>query len=286
MTTASPGPFAPLPPLACDCHTHVIGPSSIYPMAQDRQYTPGPASADALQTHLTALGLQRVVIVQPSVYGEDHRCLLEALACFDGRARGVAAPSTELTAGQRRAWHASGIRGVRINLESGWLRDPVLARQALRRSAACVADTGWHVQVYAAHAVIDAVADTLVTLGCPVVLDHFALAEFTPAALASMRDLLRSGNVHLKLSAPYRLADQDDALRWAQALTRDVPDALLWGSDWPHTARAPHAAAHEVSPYRRISGDALARDMLQWLPSPALRQTVLIENPSALYWAD
>ena len=65
---------------ACDCHTHVIGPAGAYPMVAQRHYTPGPAPVDALRSHLSALGFQRVVVVQPSVYGTDNRCLIDTLA--------------------------------------------------------------------------------------------------------------------------------------------------------------------------------------------------------------
>ena len=60
----------------CDTHVHVIGPRDKFPMVQGRHYTPGPASALALKAHLTTQGLGRAVIVQPSVYGTDNRCLL------------------------------------------------------------------------------------------------------------------------------------------------------------------------------------------------------------------
>lgn len=276
---------ASLPHQACDCHTHVIGPAATYPMAEDRQYTPGPASAEALRAHLQALGLARVVIVQPSVYGDDHRCLLDALAAFDGQARGVAAPSAGLTDAPWREWHAHGVRGLRVNLESGGQRDAETARRALERSAAQAAAQGWHLQVYADYRVIEAATETLAGLACPVVLDHFALAPATPDARATLRDLLRTGRVHLKLSAPYRLAERHDATRWAGELTQTAPSALLWGSDWPHTARTPGVPAHGVSAYRDMPAATLARDMLAWLPTRALRQTVLADNPAALYWA-
>ncbi|WP_338618681.1 amidohydrolase family protein [Pigmentiphaga sp. CHJ604] len=275
---------AALPALACDCHTHVIGAAASYPMAADRHYTPGPAPTARLRHHLEQTGMARVVIVQPSVYGTDNRCLLHALADMDGRARGIAVIDAGSTPGQLRSLHDGGVRGVRVNLESAGLHDIGAAERALAGVAAQVAGLGWHVQLYAAHGVIAALASRLAALPCPVVLDHFAMAPWSPEAAAPLVDLLRSGRVHLKLSAPYRLADPDDAARWAQALCREVPSALLWGSDWPHTARAPGKAAHEVSPYRPIGPDRLLDDLARWLPSPELRQAVLADNPDRLYW--
>lgn len=270
--------------LACDCHTHVIGAAASYPMVADRRYTPGPASAAQLRRHLEQTGMARVIIVQPSVYGTDNRCLLDALADMDGQARGVAVIDAGFTPAQLRALHEGGVRGVRVNLESAGLHDIGAAEQALAAVAAQVAGLGWHVQLYAAHGVIAALAPRLAALPCPVVLDHFAMASWSAEAAAVLTGLLRSGRVHLKLSAPYRLADPEDAARWAQALCREVPTALLWGSDWPHTARAPGKAAHEVSPYRQVAPGSLLADLARWLPTPELRQAVLADNPDRLYW--
>ena len=74
---------------ACDAHVHVIGPAARYPMVAERHYTPGPASVQSLQVHLQLNGLQRAVIIQPSVYGTNNTCLLDALAQMQGQARGV-----------------------------------------------------------------------------------------------------------------------------------------------------------------------------------------------------
>lgn len=284
MSRAAADIQADLPALACDCHTHVIGDASAYPMVAERHYTPGPASTAQLRRHLEQAGMTRVVIVQPSVYGTDNRCLLDALAEMGGRARGIAVIDAGFTPRQLQMLHDGGVRGVRVNLESAGLQDIGAAEQALAAVGAQVAGLGWHVQLYAAHGVIAALAPRLAALPCPVVLDHFAMAPWSPEAAAAITGLLRSGCVHLKLSAPYRLADRQDAARWAQALCQEVPSALLWGSDWPHTARAAGKAAHEVSPYRQIGARQLLDDLAQWLPTPGLRQAVLADNPDRLYW--
>ncbi|MCW5287450.1 hypothetical protein D8B29_24870 [Verminephrobacter eiseniae] len=43
-----------MPQNACDCHTHVVGPRSRYPMAEGRRYTPGLAPHGALLAHLVS----------------------------------------------------------------------------------------------------------------------------------------------------------------------------------------------------------------------------------------
>ncbi|AEB83200.1 amidohydrolase family protein [Alicycliphilus denitrificans] len=267
---------------ACDCHTHVFGPRADYPMVDARHYTPGPAPLAALRAHLAGLGLERVVLVQPSVYGTDNRCMLDALARLDGAGRGIVVLEDGVDAAALRELHARGVRGVRINLESAGLRDIAGARALLQAWSARVADLGWHVQLYAAQPVVQALADDLARLPSSVVLDHFALADVMPGGDA-LTDLLRTGCVHVKLSAPYRLASPALGGAWARHWVDAVPGALLWASDWPHTARGPGRAAHEVSAYRAIPANGLRQEIARWLPSAELRRRVLVDNPARLY---
>jgi predicted TIM-barrel fold metal-dependent hydrolase len=270
---------------ACDCHVHVIGARERYPMAPDRHYTPGPAGIDDLRAHLAGLGLDRVVIVQPSVYGTDNRCMLESLDQLDGAGRGIAVPPDDATPGQLREMHARGVRGVRLNLESSGDRDTSAAAALLSAWAARVADLGWHLQVYAASPVVADLAQRLASLPTKVVLDHFALmeAEPDPAGTGAIPDLLRTGRAFVKLSAPYRIASPALADAWADAFVEAAPASVLWGSDWPHTAREPGRGPLDVSAYRDVPGDELARTMRAWLPAPELRRQVLVDNPAALY---
>jgi len=115
-----------------------------------------------------------------------------------------------------------------------------------------------------------------------VVLDHFALPDGARHAQA-IAALLRGENIYVKLSAPYRLANAHAAAHVAQVFLAEAAHRVLWGSDWPHTARAPGKQPHEVSPYRVIASAALMETLRAWLPTPALRRKVLVENPASLY---
>ena len=276
-----------LPDAACDCHVHLIGPQSHYPMAPQREYTPGPASLDDLRAHLTRLGLQRAVLVQPSVYGTDNRCLLEGLSLLDGAGRGVAVPPTDASVAMLRELHARGVRGVRINLQSSGDNDPGTARSLLSKWSARVADLGWHVQLYVAPQLVDALADDLATQPTPVVLDHFAMVSSPPDDASApglvLPDLLRTGRVHIKLSAPYRLALPRVAASWAARLLEAAPAAVVWGSDWPHTGRAAGKSAYDISPYRAVTQRDLADGLSAWLPTPMVMRRVLVDNPARLY---
>ena len=276
-----------LPDAACDCHVHLIGPQPHYPMAPQREYTPGPASLDDLRAHLTRLGLQRAVLVQPSVYGTDNRCLLEGLSLLDGAGRGVAVPPTDASVATLRELHARGVRGVRINLQSSGDNDPGTARSLLSKWSVRVADLGWHVQLYVAPQLVDALADDLATQPTPVVLDHFAMVSSPPDDASApglvLPDLLRTGRVHIKLSAPYRLALPRVAASWAARLLEAAPTAVVWGSDWPHTGRAAGKSAYDISPYRTVTQRDLADGLSAWLPTPMVMRRVLVDNPARLY---
>jgi predicted TIM-barrel fold metal-dependent hydrolase len=280
---AAPG----LPEGGCDCHVHLIGPQSQYPMTPERRYTPGPAPFADLRAHLASLGLQRAVLVQPSVYGTDNRCMLEGLSLLDGAGRGVAVPPGDASASELRELHARGVRGVRINLESSGDNDPQTARSHLSSWSGRVADLGWHVQLYAAPRLIDTLADDLVIQPTAIVLDHFAMVSSAPddpsAPGSRLPDLLRTGRVHVKLSAPYRLTSPRVAVDWAAKLLEAAPLGVVWGSDWPHTARAAGKAAHEVSPYHAITQRDLADGLVAWLPTPVMMRQVLVDNPARLY---
>src|SRR3954447_14980210 len=79
-----------VPAGACDCHVHVFGDPQRYPFFSGRVYTPEPALVADLQKFHQVLHIDRVVVVQPSVYGTDNSCTLDALRQLGSRARGVA----------------------------------------------------------------------------------------------------------------------------------------------------------------------------------------------------
>ena len=77
-----------VPPGACDCHIHAY--DAAYPLAPTATFKPPHAPLSDYLPVLQALGLTRVVVVQPTGYGFDNRCTQAAVAALAGRARGVA----------------------------------------------------------------------------------------------------------------------------------------------------------------------------------------------------
>jgi predicted TIM-barrel fold metal-dependent hydrolase len=98
---------------------------------------------------LDSLGIERGVLVQPSIYAADNRRMLDALAEDPVRLRGVAVVPWDITSGELEKLHAAGVRGVRQNIVD--LKDGkgVLPLDELRKLAAKVKPFGWHVEISA-----------------------------------------------------------------------------------------------------------------------------------------
>jgi predicted TIM-barrel fold metal-dependent hydrolase len=280
-----------LPPGACDCHVHVFGDPSRFPYAPDRRYTPARAETGELAAHADRLGIDRIVIVQPSPYGTDNACTLDAVAALDGRARAVAVIDESTSADELQALHAGGVRGVRLNLETAGSRDPARAQRLLGAAAEQIGALGWHLQLFAHIDVIAALAPAVPGLGVPLVIDHFGQAQAAdgPGATSFRRllDLLAAGHAYVKLSAPHRVsraAGLEDVAPLVHAMLRANPERLVWGSDWPHPRGGTTISnPSEIEAFDTID-DALALQRLQrWVDDPALLKRILVSNPALLY---
>src|SRR6516225_5951400 len=104
-----------VPKRACDCHVHVFDPGR-FPFAASRTYTPESATAAQLLAMHRALHISRVVIVQPSVYGTDNSCILDAMQQYGPKARGIGVLPSEVPSTTLDELEPAGIRGIRINL--------------------------------------------------------------------------------------------------------------------------------------------------------------------------
>ena len=125
-----------VPPGGCDCHVHVFGDPKKYPFFAGRTYTPETASVEELRQLLSSLRLERVVVVQPSVYGTDNSCTLDGMRALGDRARGVAVIDDKTTDAALDAMGKVGIRGIRLNLATAGITDPGVARQRFQNAVA------------------------------------------------------------------------------------------------------------------------------------------------------
>jgi len=291
-------PQMPLPAHGCDCHVHVFDPLR-FAYDSARRYTPPAATQAELHDFARTLGVARVVLVQPSVYGTDNRCLLDALRQWGSEcARGVAVVDvSRLRASDIATLEKGGIRGIRLNLAVQGQYDATVARRQIRQALGVLSDCGWSLHIHADLILIDAIADILAQASVPVVLDHFARlrADLTVAqpGFATLLTLLTSRRVWAKLSAPYHTRSQScpssmatDVRRlmpFVQKMIAAAPERLLWGSDWPHTGGAVrNGVAGQIEPFRVVD-DAATLDALYEWGGAALYRKILVENPARLY---
>lgn len=281
---------------ACDCHVHVIGPHGRYPLTAVRSYTPAHATTDDLIDMMRHTGVDRAVVVQPSIYGVDNRCTLDALpilqqAGLQARAVAVLAADTNVTELDRL--HAIGVRGLRVNLQShaGAALDQAL--NEVRGAVQLCLRHGWHLQMFVDRQTVMALKSEIMGLAVPVVFDHFAglsLQGVDDKASQAVLELLSSGQVWIKLSGTYRVADNPYDERFAQlaqTLAQINPDKLVWASDWPHTPKhqGVPVADPPVQPYRTVDTKRLRLMVNDWFDAELARR-VLVDNPARLYAFD
>ena len=282
---AAPRPPAlALPGGACDCHAHICGPAAAYPYVAERIYTPPDATLDSYRHLLAVLGVERAVLVQPSVYGTDNRAMLAALRAAGPGFRGVAVVAPTITEGEVAALHRSGVRGVRLNLVDRREGRNAVPLALVRTLAQRIARFGWHIEFLVNLDEAAGFADAVADLPVPIVLGHLGYpragaGEWTGAkGFAQLLELLADGRCWVKLTGPYRIsaapdlpyADVDAA---AARLVEAAPGRLVWGSDWPH-----------VMMKKPMPNDGPLCDLLaRWIPDAATRRRILVENPTALY---
>lgn len=281
-----------VPAGACDCHTHIFGDSKRFPFAPSRTYTPEPASVDEMRSLHQALHTDRVIIVQPSVYGTDNLCTLEAIKQHGNSARGVAVIDEGTSDAALDEMHRKGIRGIRLNLETEGVTDPAVARQRLRWAVERIKSRNWHIQIFTQLAVIEAIKDQFMAAPIPVVFDHFgrALAALgvSQAGFGALLELVRTGKAYVKISAPYLVSartDFADVAPLAKALIAANQRRILWGSNWPHpdSAQTPGRKTTDIAPLQQIDDGRVLNQLAVWAPDAAQRKTILVENSARLY---
>ena len=104
------------PPLACDAHFHVFGPAERYPYGTDLRYPPPLAPLEDMLALARKLGIGRFVFVQPSAYGRDNRCMLDAMRAVGPHCRGIVDVDENVADAELDRLNALGVRGVRINV--------------------------------------------------------------------------------------------------------------------------------------------------------------------------
>ena len=283
-----------LPRDASDCHVHIFDPAR-FPYIAKRVYTPPPASIEQLLDLHNALRMDRVVIVQPSVYGADNSCTLDAVRRLGRRARGVAVIDKDTSRNAIDEMAALGVRGIRLNLNttpSGAI-DADGAKRTLDQAVQQIQGRGWHIQFYTRPPVIAALQSHIEQLPFPVVFDHFGGARAADGpgqdGFGALLALVKSGRAYVKISGSYRASNQapdfPDVAPFAQSLIAANPDRIVWGSDWPHpdASFGRGRALTEIAPPFPVDDGLVLNQLPKWTTDPALRQKILVDNAARLY---
>ncbi len=236
-----------------------------------------PANATVADYRLLQqrIGTTRSVVVQPSTYGVDNRCLLDALSQFGlANARGVAVVNPSVSDAELKELGTAGVRGIRFNLVQTGATTPDMIEPLAKRISAL----GWHIQVNADAEQIMAEAALWARLPVPVVFDHLGhVPDPVHPAFGVIGKLLHSGKAWVKLSGAYidskvgppSYADRGPV---AKAYVKEAPERLVWGTDWPHPTT------------NDKPDDAILFDLLaQWAPDERTRARILVDNSAKLY---
>ena len=285
MTTSCLGPKPDLasprfdmPKGATDTHSHVIGLPPEHPFVPERSYTPPEAPLSAYMAMHKALGIERAVIVTPSVHGTNNRITLEAIAGYGANARGIAVVPPDITGQEVLDLHYGGVRGVRLNVLFGG----GVGLQAFETLVPKIRGLGWHIQL-----LIDVsrdmaeMAPVIRSSGITVVVDHMGHMPvergLEDPGFQTFLGLVRDGLAWAKLSGNYRISTLrptfQDAIPFAQALIDACPQHMVWGTDWPHVAMTEHMP----------DTTELLNALDDYAPDAVAKQMILVDNPATLY---
>ena len=273
------------PSLSCDSHFHVFGPADRYPYGADLRYAPPHAPLSEFLALAGRLGFERFVFVQPSAYGRDNACMLDAMREVGlDAARGIVdidenAPDAEL-----ERLNAAGVRGVRVNVnpikppEPGFSKTMLARIERLNRRCA---ELGWMLDFLTPGWLTRELLPTFKKLDVDFTIAHMGMflarEGVDQPGFQELLDFLRHGDGRcwVKLTGTYRMSTAQgfaDAAPLARSLIETAPERIIWGSDYPHLSFADKVGTIELF-------NLLGR----WAPEDAVRRQILVDNPQKLF---
>lgn len=268
---------------ACDTHFHVFGPHDKYPVASKARYEPPTALLPDFLELCERLGIERMVFVQPSAYGTDNSCMLDAMDEVDfERRRGIVDIDEDLPDDDIQALHDRGVRGVRINTSPVAPFDPQrqgVLEPRIRMLAKRLAGLGWSLEFLSPGWLTEALMPVMREIEIDFIIDHMGMfpAEqgIEQEGFQKLLKLAEKPNCWIKLTGIYRMSKTPgfkDAGPFAQELAKVTSDRLIWGSDHPHLSFADKVGSIE-----------LFNLLAEWFPSEADRHRILVDNPARLF---
>jgi 2-pyrone-4,6-dicarboxylate lactonase len=269
---------------ACDAHFHVFGPAEQYPYDTDLRYKPPHAPLEEYLKLAKHLGIQRYVFVQPSAYGRDNSCMLEAMKIIGtNQCRGIVDIDENAPDALLSTLNTHGVRGVRINVSPIFPQKTGLAEQLMPRIkllATRCAEIGWHLDFLLPGWLTTELTPILHRLEIPFTMAHLGMNLAVDGAdspgFKSFLNLIGDANqlAYAKFTGIYRMSKTTgftDADPLARAIVARAPTQIIWGSDYPHLS------------FGDKSSVELFNLLGRWCPNDAMIQQILADNPQKLY---
>lgn len=264
------------PSKTADTHFHIFESTERYPLSPQRMYDPALSTVEDYREMADTIGIERMVVVQASIYGTDNRCLLDSIGRLGAtNARGIAVVDQSVTLEQLKAMDERGVRGIRFNAITG--RTPI---EWLPSLAKMIQPLGWHIQLWTNSERLMQIGSILDDVPLPIVLDHmgqFPAAEgLNGVQFQNILRLMKDDRFWIKLVG-YRVSKDlpafQDIRDAAKALVSAAPQRCLWGTDWPHIYLEGRPMPNTTDLFETVES---------WL-SPAEAELVFVQNPERLY---
>jgi predicted TIM-barrel fold metal-dependent hydrolase len=263
-----------------DCHNHLFDPAR-FPYHPDAPYAPSGQEVATLEQFnrvMDAYGVQHALLVGPnSGYHTDNSCLLSALATGQGRFKGVAVVSPDITLDALATLQAQGVVGVAFN--------PALYGVASLDAAdglfGKLAELDLFAQIQVCEDQLLALRGLLERTSARVLIDHCGRPEVSAGihqpGFQALLGLAASGRACVKLSGMQKFASADALQAQSSAYVHALleafgPQACVWGSDWPF-----------IRQRSRVDYGPLLKLAEQLMPDAQLRRTVMWDTPRRLF---
>jgi predicted TIM-barrel fold metal-dependent hydrolase len=272
------------PPNACDAHFHVFGPADKYSYGTDLRYSPPHAPLEEYLKLANHLGIQRYVFVQPSAYGRDNSCMLDAMKIVGvNQCRGIVDIDENAPDALISSMNDLGVRGVRINVSPIFPQQSGLADQLMPRItllAKRCAEIDWHLDFLLPGWLTNELMPVFHRLEIPFTMAHMGMnlakdGVHTPG-FQNFLNLLKDSNklAHAKFTGIYRMSKTEgfiDADPLAKAIIETSPSQIIWGSDYPHLS------------FGDKSSVELFNLLGRWANDENIIKLILSDNPKKLY---
>lgn len=273
-----------VPSGAWDTHFHILGPTDRYPYSPKRKYSPPQALLPDYLKLMSALGLERGIVVHPNTHGFDNAVDLNAMRESHGRFMGVVRLDKCVTEQTVEKMHSAGVRGVRFAFNPA--HGGILDVETFRHVTSCISDFEWFVELHMAPTALVELKSWLKSIQAPIVIDHMGRVDVSRGLAQEpfrvLLDLVRGRNTWVKLSGADRISaagyPYQDVVPFARELIAAAPDRMLWGTDWPHTG---------IFKEDRMPDDGNLLNLLpDYAPDENIRNQILVDNPCRLLGVD